>query len=409
MSCKNVAPLNRAPANGIAHEQRPTIRGYSMPCVWVAIPARDEADELEGCLLALAAQQHAAIQGVVICLSNCIDDSAAVVRRLTGALPFRVDIIDVMLPPEQACAGTARRLAMDRAAVLAGPDGILLTTDADARAPPNWVAANISAIDNGADAVAGRSEIEPIGAGLIPHHLHAIDAREGDYAKLLDEIRSLLDPEPADPWPRHDEHCGASIAVTVAAYRRAGGMPAVPLAEDRAFFDTLRLMDARIRHAPEVSVVVSARLHGRAPGGMADTMRRRIGQMDRFLDARLEPALDAALRAQTRGKLRQMWETGTGEVAILQRIAARLRITSESLAQHFAIVPTNRGARANKPKVGQYFGALWAQLERQCPALQHHLVPLEDLGAETARAKRIRDWLRHGASQADTLLRVAAD
>jgi len=112
--------------------------------------------------MALAAQQHAAIQGVVICLSNCTDDSAAVVGRITGALPFRVDIIDVVLPSDRACAGMARRLAMDRAAALAGPDGILLTTDADARAPPGWVAANLSAINSGADAVAGRAEIEPL-------------------------------------------------------------------------------------------------------------------------------------------------------------------------------------------------------------------------------------------------------
>jgi len=392
----------------MARGQRPNIRHHPMPCVWVAIPARDEADELEGCLLALAAQRHAAIQGVVICLSNCIDDSAAVVRRVAGALPFRVDTIDVVLPPEQACAGRARRLAMDRAGVLAGPDGILLTTDADARVPRDWVAANVCAIENGADAVAGWSEIEPLGARRIPQHLHTIDAREGNYARLLDEIRSLLDADPADPWPRHDEHCGASIAVTVAAYRRAGGMPPVPLAEDRAFFDALRLVDARIRHAPEVSVVVSARLQGRAPGGMADTMRRRIGQTDPILDARLEPALDAARRARIRGKLRQMWQAGTGEVAVLQRIAARLEITSEALAQHFAIVPT-QGARTNHTTARRYFGTRWAQLERQCPALQRHLVPLEDLGAETARARRIRDWLRNGASQADTPLHVAAD
>ena len=390
-------------------------QGQPTPSVWAAIPAKDEAGELEGCLMALAAQRHAAIQGVVICLSNCTDDSATVVSRIAVALPFRVDTIDVALPPNRACAGVARRLAMHRAAELAGPDGILLTTDADARVPPNWVAANLTAIAGGADAVAGRSEIEPYGARLIPPQLHAIDAREGYYARLLDEIRSLLDPDPADPWPRHDEHCGASIAVTASAYRRAGGMPAVPLAEDRAFFDMLRRIDARIRHAPEVRVVVSARLHGKAPGGMADTMRRRIVKTDPFLDARLEPALDATRRSRISGQLHQMWQTGAGDAAELQRIAAKLRTTSESLTRHFAIVPVAWGAGLEGVSCVQqnaergYFGAGWARLEQQCPVLQRRLVPLENLPVETARAERIRDWLRNAADPVDTQLHVAAD
>jgi Glycosyl transferase family 2 len=383
--------------------------------VLVAIPARNEADELEGCLLALAAQQAAAIQCVVICLNNSTDDSAAVLSRVAHRLPFHVDIIDVALSSDRVCAGIARRIAMDRASVLAGADGVLLTTDVDARAPPDWVPANLSAIASGADAVAGRAEIEPVGAQLIPEHLHGLDARECHYARLLDEIGSLLDPDPADPWPRHDEHCGASIAVTVAAYRRADGMPAVPLAEDRAFFDSLRRIDARIRHAPEVRVEVSARLHGRAPGGMADTMRRRIVQMDPFLDARLEPALDAARRARIRGTLRRMWHTGTADVAELQHVAAELGTTRELLAEHFAVVPALSGATV-RPSTSidnragrQYFGTCWEQVEQQCPMLQRRLVPLEDLPVETARAIRIRNGLRNAADRADTPFPVAAE
>jgi len=280
----------------------------------VAIPARNEADELEDCLFALAAQRPAAIDCLVVCLNNCTDGSAAVIRRIAVALPFCVDVVEVTLPPDRACAGMARRIAMDRAAALVGLEGILVTTDADARVPPGWLAANLAAIAMGADAVAGQVEIEPFGARLVPQHLHEIDTRECNYAALLDEIRSLLDPDPADPWPRHDQQCGASIAVTTAAYRHAGGMPLVPLAEDRAaFFGNLRQIDARIRHAPEVRVVVSARLHGRAQGGMADTIRRRITRVDPFLDARLEPAGDAARRARACGQLRRMWQVGTAE------------------------------------------------------------------------------------------------
>lgn len=368
--------------------------------VLVAIPARNEAEELPDCLSSLAAQHGKPVNSAVVCLNDCTDDSAGVIRRLARDLPFPVHALEVALPPDRACAGLARRMAMERAAALAGAEGILLTTDADTRVPPDWVAANLAAIAGGADAVAGRAEIEPVGALRIPAHLHAIDASECAYAALLDEIRSLLDPDPADPWPRHDEHCGASIAVTVAAYRRAGGMPAVTLAEDRAFFSRLRQIDARIRHAPEVRVVVSARLEGRAPGGMADTMRRRMVRVDPFLDDRLEPAHAATRRALLCGRLRRIWRSGSATPRELRRMASRLALSPDDLARFFA---------AKGPDGTLSFGAAWDCIAAHSPALRPRLVPLADLPAETAHAMRMRDRLRRVADPADRPFAAAAE
>ena len=56
----------------------------------------------------------------------------------------------------------------------------------------------------------------------------------------------------------------ASRRVSRAAFRRVGGVPAVALGEDRAFAAALQRAGARIRHAPEVRVVVSGRILGRA-------------------------------------------------------------------------------------------------------------------------------------------------
>ncbi|WP_457836115.1 hypothetical protein, partial [Staphylococcus aureus] len=78
--------------------------------------------------------------------------------------------------------------------------------------------------------------------------------------------------------------------MSVAAWRRVGGLEPTPLGEDRAFADRLRRADCRIRHAPEVWVTVSGRIEGRAVGGMADTIRRRLSRPDTLLDDRLEPA-----------------------------------------------------------------------------------------------------------------------
>jgi hypothetical protein len=338
-----------------------------------AIPAKNEAADIGPCLSALAAQRGAALDAVVLCLNNCTDDTAQIVAATAPTLPFPVQILDIRLPPGRACAGEARRLAMDRAAALAGPTGVVLTTDADGRAAPDWLARNLAAIRAGADAVAGQADIDPAGAALIPSHLHAIDARECAYAAMLDEIVSLIDPDPADPWPRHDEHSGASIAVTVQAYRSCGGMPPITLAEDRAFFDALRRVDARIRHEPGVRVVVSARLEGRAQGGMADTIRQRIETVHSHVDDRMEGVAATVRRARIRAALRRAWQAGSPPPPGLARV---LGTTLDHVT----------GAR--------WFGEAWARIEAESPVLVRRPIPLADLPRQTSRAARLRNWLR---------------
>jgi cellulose synthase/poly-beta-1,6-N-acetylglucosamine synthase-like glycosyltransferase len=262
--------------------------------VIIAIPARNEAQRIGACLHALHAQRAVPRFHVVLLANNCTDDTAALAAAWSDRLPG-LHVRTCTLPPGRAHAGEARRRAMQEAAERSAPDGILLTTDADAVAPPDWIAANLRAL-RGVDAVAGRAVIDPNDAALIPPHLHDLDARECRYAALLDEIACLLAPEPHDPWPRHDEHSGASIAVRLAAWRAAGGIPRQPAGEDRAFFAVLRRTGARIRHAPDVWVSVSGRLDGRAQGGMADTIRARIATAPTLLDERLVPVDDLVAR-----------------------------------------------------------------------------------------------------------------
>src|SRR6202034_1256089 len=147
------------------------------------------------------------------------------------------------------------------------------------------------------------------------------------------------------PWPRHCEHSGASIAVTVDAYQRAGGIPAVALGEDRAFFEALRRVDARIRHASKVRVVVSGRIHGRAAGGMADTIRRRIVRPDDMLDESLEPALDAARRARMRRLARLAWSIRDACDRFMPMLSQALLMPSMELWKALSL---------------PHFGAAWA-------------------------------------------------
>jgi glycosyltransferase involved in cell wall biosynthesis len=343
--------------------------------VVVAVPVKDEAERIADCLRALAWQQNSRTHEILLLLNNCTDGSAAVVRDLAPGLPVPVHVVECGLSPEMSNAGRARCLAMQHAAERAGAGGVLLTTDADGRVAPDWIAANLAAIQSGADAVAGRAEIDPVEARAIPAHLHADDALECAYADRLDEIDWLVDPDPADPWPRHNEDSGASIAVTCAAYRRAGGVPALALGEDRAFIDRLRRVDAAIRHAPEVRVVVSGRIDGRARGGMADTMRRRIVHQDEWIDDRLEPALPRLRRAV----LRQRFRAARDDASRVPSLARELGLRPAELAASLAL---------------PFHGAGWAEVEVRSPVLQRQGVRRADLARETAAADGILARLR---------------
>ena len=72
------------------------------------------------------------------------------------------------------------------------------------------------------DAVARMAEIDVDDAAQIPAALHRANAQQCAYAALLDEIDSLIDPNPDDPWPRHTQRSGTSIGLTAAAPAWAG-------------------------------------------------------------------------------------------------------------------------------------------------------------------------------------------
>ena len=311
---------------------------------------------------------------VLLLLNNCVDSTETVARNLSASLPFNIHIINHVFPPANAHAGSARRLAMRLAADLGDPGGALLTTDADSIVAEDWVARNLLALATGADAVCGRVDIDPTDAALIPMNLHADDARECELAELLDQIACVLDPDPADPWPRHTEAAGASIGVTVAAFMRSGGIPAVATGEDRAFVKLLARMDARIRHDPTIRVTASGRLIGRAQGGMADTIRRRIYQQDEFVDDSLEPAVDAYRRADFRRRVRLAWlDPHVGHM------------TRTDLAADLGI---RRGALLRM--LGNFhFGSAWADIEAASPLLPRRRVRFADLPGQIAYAREL--------------------
>jgi GT2 family glycosyltransferase len=237
----------------------------------VGIPACNEANRVAVCVGRLLRQSGRGPDRVVVLANNCSDATAERLRQAFGGDP-RLDLREVSLPSPYAHVGWARRLAMDAAAdALARSDDVLLTTDADTLVAPDWIDANLRALDGGSDVVAGAAHLMRCERDqLSPEHRRRL-LSAGKYFTTLAYLRAEQAPA-YDPWPRHDYEGGASIALRRGTYRAIGGAPPLPSSEDRALFDAVRQSGGRIRHAVDVRVFTSCRLKGRAPGGAAETL-----------------------------------------------------------------------------------------------------------------------------------------
>jgi hypothetical protein len=302
--------------------------------VVVAVPVRDEARSIRATLDSLAAQVDQSgtpidprTFEVILLANNCSDRTVEIACEFSSSRDSRLKlhVVDLSLNAD-AHVGHARRLAMDEACRrlirIGKPRGIIATTDGDTRVSPVWVSATRSEIWKGVDAVGGRIKLDPAdlqGEGERCHRYHLLDV---GYRLLVAELEAYLDPVAHDPWPRHFQHFGASMAVTAAAYLRAGGLPARPFLEDVAFYDALVLSDARIRHSPDVQVTTSARRAGRTGFGFAAQLAH-WELMDRDgIPLCVEPIVVTERRLAIRSALRRVWtarscanpDTGAGEL-----------------------------------------------------------------------------------------------
>jgi GT2 family glycosyltransferase len=346
----------------------------------IAVPVRNEVERIAACLRAIDAQDGLAPGrlGLVLFLNNCTDGTPEIVAGLLPTLSIPVRVIETTYAG--AHAGWARRAAMDAGAAWldeAGTSGTLLTTDADSRVPPDWVAANLAALDADADAVAGRVELIPEEAALLPPSLPARGRLEDTYDALITEMEARIDPDPSDPWPCHRTTIGASLSVRRAAYETVGGMPEIPLGEDGAFVAALLERGFRVRHDRAVMVWISARLTGRAPGGVADTIRSRCEEPDALCDARMEAVPRALHRYAWRARLRRLH--GQGRLAHDLAWARRLAIP-EAEARRIAALP----------RVGEIVAAV----DRASPRLAYRPLMPRQLPGQIRLARLVLPALR---------------
>lgn len=333
----------------------------------VIIPARDEAERIEATLAALAAQVDLLgrpldrrCHEIVVLANNCRDATATHARRFGLEHPtLALRVVELLLPAESADAGTARRILMDEACRrLLGndrPRGVIASLDADTIPAPDWLAATRIEFERGVEAVGGRVSTDPRERAALPAGARQRHLRDVAYRSLLAEIEALLDPVAHDPWPRHYQHFGASLAVTAGAYGRAGGLPPVAALEDVGFYLALRRSGGRVRHSPDVRATTSARAAARSAIGFAQQFSTWAAHHEAGMPQLVESARRVETRLRARRRARLVWErlrahgsVPPGEVAA---IAAGLGVPLAWLRSHL------------DPRLP--FGALDEQLERR--------------------------------------------
>jgi glycosyltransferase involved in cell wall biosynthesis len=228
--------------------------------IGVVIPAQNEEATIQRCIAhVLLAHEHCARRAplwIVVVADACSDATVMLARAALGA---RGEVIE----GSPRSPGSARRLGatavLEHFASARAAHVWLANTDADTYVPLDWLKVHLDHADDGADAVAGIVQLDP---------------SESPREDLLRIYRKTYHVG-ADGTHTHVH--GANLGVRADAYLDVGGWSHLTVAEDHCLWHRLRVRGWRLRSSVKSVVMTSARLHGRAIGGFADTLRRRLG------------------------------------------------------------------------------------------------------------------------------------
>ncbi len=328
----------------------------------VIIPVRNEVSGLIKTLHALRTQQKANGMPfgydryeVLLLANNCTDHTFQLATEYKQIYPdFPLLAAEIALPPQKANVGTARGLLMDEACrrfmQLGKSKGIIASTDGDTEADAWWMHHIIAEFEKGNDAVGGRIMVQQQEKDSCLYH-----SLDETYRNLVARVESILDPLEYDPWPRHYQYFGASLAVTCEMYQQAGRLPQLPYLEDEAFYRALVRRDARIRKSPSVKVHTSGRQNGRVQVGLSEQLRKWSQMKDDKEQQLVVPAAEIIARLQCRRMVRLYWQEaadrGTVHAGKLETVAKKLSLSHAWLRSEL--------------EKSHFFGQLWESIEQQ--------------------------------------------
>ena len=208
---------------------------------------------------------------VAVVLDRCTDATPEQVASVVADWP-QATILTVppLRPPDVAAIGLSGlrgsgvgalrdlglRAVLDRLSGHPAAGTWLLSTDADTTVPPDWVRAHLQHAADGVHAVAGLADLaatDHLAAGalwryraIVEHGLHGLT---------------------------HHHVYGANLGVRADAYLTVGGFPADGSGEDHGLWQRLAAAGYTLVQPVGIRVRTSARLRGRADGGLAGLLR----------------------------------------------------------------------------------------------------------------------------------------
>lgn len=337
----------------------------------VIVPAKNEAEYISSTLDALRLQCDELgnpvsydLYEVLVLANNCSDETYEICKQYQIKYPrFRMYVQCMEIPQPIAHIGTVRRLLMDaayhRLVSVAGERGIIVSTDADSEVDPYWVHHILAEMDKGVDVVGGRILPRDTPALSKIHHL-----RDVTYRFLRSKLESELDPCALNPWPRHFQCYGPSLAVTCEMYEKAGKLPMIPFLEDEEFRKALKRVDARIRHSPKVRIYTSSRLEGRVGFGFSVQLQQWSDMSLKAEQQCVESLETVTFQLSLKNELRKLWTAvreGREVIIELKSIAFKIHFNADDL---YSII-----------RHGVYFEPVWEQIYdnvvQKSPALLH--------------------------------------
>lgn len=239
----------------------------------VIVPARDEEDEIIGCIEAILASfarledcARRIRQRVIVVADACTDSTAEAVAGLAAVHPS-IEVLSTTFANvgrarnaagDHVLSSTGRQVPSDRAAT--APEEVWLAfTDADSRVPEHWISTHLEHAEADADCLVGT--VAPrIGTGPAD-----LLARWHDAHELRDD---------------HPYVFGANLGLRGSLFTRIGGVPPLACGEDAAIVAAVLEAGGQVRRTDAGRVLTSARLTSRTTGGFSAYLQRLVEPTD---------------------------------------------------------------------------------------------------------------------------------